>query len=68
MTDKEIILLFKEDSGMTEKQWRRFSKRYASRNVFTVIAYIREKGVKERYSLSKTFEDSLRAELRSCAV
>lgn len=65
MTDKEIILLFKRDSGMNEKEWRRFCERYATRDICTVIEVIKALYANADFPITASFKDCLRREMRN---
>lgn len=41
MTGSEFVLKFKEDSMMTEQEWRRFCKRYRNKDVSSVVDAIK---------------------------
>lgn len=41
MTNKQILCRFKKDCGLSGTHWKRFCKRYVSRNVTTVMRFIR---------------------------
>lgn len=59
MTDREIILLFKENSGMDERRWKKFCIRYATRDLFAVLEYV----CNASKARSKTLEHNLRREM-----
>lgn len=41
MTSEQIINRFRDDYGLSGRRWRRFCRRYVSRNLTTVICFIR---------------------------
>lgn len=65
MTDKELILLFKKDSGMSEKEWERFCRRYASRDICTVVEIIKAFYSNADFLITASFKNCLRREMRN---
>lgn len=65
--DKELILLFKRDSSLTGTDWERFCRRYATRDVSTIVRYIKERyrGV---FRISASFKNSLKWEMAQVAT
>jgi len=75
MTNKEIIFLFKRKHEMNEREWYLFCNRYATRNVSSVITYIKalckEEGVMPTNSFRPQFIEELKKGLKekeSCTV
>lgn len=64
--EKELILLFKNDNCPTEADWKRFCRRYATRDVTTIVKYIRRcyRGV---FHVSGSFAERLKEELARAA-
>lgn len=50
MSKKNIILLFKKDTGMDNVRWKRFCHRYKGKNVDSIVqeCAVRYKGVNKR--------------------
>lgn len=65
MTDKEIILLFKRDSGMNEVDWERFCKRYATRDICGVVDSIKALYEHADFRISTSFRSCLKREMQS---
>jgi uncharacterized protein with HEPN domain len=67
MTNNELILLFKRDSGMSEKDWKRFCTRYATRDILVAIECIKEYYSDTDVAVffnSHSFKKSLQAEMQ----
>lgn len=68
MSNKEIVLLFKRNYNMTEREWHCFCERYAKRNTSTVIEYIKELcndlGIKFTNQFKKDFKHELNRSLQ----
>lgn len=66
MSDKEIVLLFKKSCGMTDKEWHRFCSRYATRNISTIIEYIKELCSNVDFKITNRFKKYLQSEMIQC--
>lgn len=42
MTGKELVLLFKKDSRMTNSQWHRFCKRYIHKDTSSIVKLVKQ--------------------------
>ena len=64
--DKELILLFKRDSSLMGVDWERFCRRYATRDVSTIVEYIKLR-YQGTFRVSASFTDSLKREMARVA-
>lgn len=55
MTDKEIIQTFKRECGMSKKDWQRFCAHYATRDISSVIEYMKKIGYNVTNRFKKVF-------------
>lgn len=62
MSEKELILLFKNETNLTGTDWERFCRRYATRDVSTIVAYIRLR-YRGLFCASASFAASLKKEM-----
>lgn len=64
--DKELILLFKKDSSLMGVDWERFCRRYATRDISTIVEYIKLR-YQGTFRVSSSFADSLKKEMAQVA-
>lgn len=70
MTDKELILLFKKDSGMSEKEWKKFCQRYADKDadISSIIETVKTMYRDADFTIPASFKKALQAEIEQCSV
>lgn len=70
MSDKELILLFKKDSGMSEKEWKKFCQRYAGKDtdISSIIETVKTMYQDADFTIPASFKKALRAEIEQCSV
>lgn len=70
MSDKELILLFKKDSGMSDKDWQKFCQRYAGKDadISSVIETVKAMYQDANFTIPASFKKALRAEIEQCSV
>lgn len=64
MTGKELVLLFKKDSHMTNSQWHRFCRRYIHKDTSSIVKLVKQVYEDEDIKSTKSFEDALKEEMQ----
>lgn len=64
MTGRELVLLFKKDSGMNEMEWERFCRRYVNKDISSVIDTVKVLYEGAEFSIPSTFKEALKEEIQ----